>query len=317
MRTKEDKYRSAVSHSELRRLATMHGDDPREIVERYRKMNLIKSFDSKTLEFNCKELVESLRETGFAIITNHSIKKEAFDLFYDEWRRFFGLPEALKERYLFTKESQSGFFPMGSEKAKDSKVPDLKEFYHYYSSRSEDPTDGITHYVGERMNRLGRFILNQIHKGLPDEVRAKLTEPLSTMIDGSDQTLFRVIHYPAMPGIKVPEGAVRAAAHEDINLITLLPMATADGLQVLHTDGSWIDVGGDPNAIVINVGDMIQEATGGYLKSTTHRVINKGMEKPRFSAPLFVHPRPDVVLSERYTAHAYLMERLKELGLIK
>jgi isopenicillin N synthase-like dioxygenase len=277
---------------------------------------MIKSFDAKKLVLNSAELVEGLRETGFAIIYNHGIKTEAFDLFYDEWRKFFGLPQELKERYLFTKESQSGFFPMGSEKAKDSKVADLKEFYHYYSSRSEDPTHGITHYMGYKLNNLGLKILVQISNGLPEEITSKLSEALPQMVLGSDQTLFRVIHYPAMPGTKVPEGAVRAAAHEDINLITLLPMATAEGLQVLHSDGSWLDVGGDPNAIVVNVGDMLQEATGGYLKSTTHRVVNTGMEKPRFSAPLFVHPRPDVVLSERHTAKTYLTERLRELGLL-
>lgn len=277
---------------------------------------MIKTFHSRKLEFNPEALVEGLRETGFAIIEGHGIEKAIFDAFYREWALFFSAPEVHKNAFKFDVQTQSGFFPMGSEKAKDAKVGDLKEFYHFYEGRSEDPTQGITQYLQHKMNRLGRHILNQIEKGLPTDVRHKLSEPLSRMVQNTNQTLFRIIHYPAMPGKELPEGATRAAAHEDINLITLLPMATAEGLQVLHADGSWLDVGGDPNSIVINVGDMLQEATGGFLKSTTHRVINTGMDRPRYSAPLFVHPRPEVVLSEKYTAHAYLQERLRELGLI-
>jgi isopenicillin N synthase-like dioxygenase len=136
------------------------------------------------------------------------------------------------------------------------------------------------------------------------------------MVENTDQTLFRIIHYPAIKDYSNTTG-VRAAAHEDINLITLLPMATAEGLEVLDAQGNWLKVGGDPNAIVINVGDMLQEATKGYLRSTTHRVVNTNMNKARYSAPLFIHPKPQVKLSDIYTADSYLQERLKELGLKK
>jgi len=277
---------------------------------------MIKSFSLTDIKTNPSDLVAGLKETGFAIITDHGIEKELMDAFYREWRRFFGKSSDVKLKYLFNKSNQSGFFPMGSEKAKDAKVGDLKEFYHYYAGVSQDPTNGITQYMADRMNRVGFYILSQIENGLPDDVYESLSSSLTQMILNTTKTLFRVIHYPAMPGAEVTEGAMRAAAHEDINLITLLPMATAEGLQVLSSSGEWLDVGGDPNALVINVGDMLQEATGGYLRSTTHRVVNMGMDNPRYSAPLFIHPRPDVKLSDRHTADSYLTERLKELGLL-
>jgi isopenicillin N synthase-like dioxygenase len=116
------------------------------------------------------------------------------------------------------------------------------------------------------------------------------------------------------------QGAIRAAAHEDINLITLLPAATEPGLQVKDKAGNWHDVKTDPETLVVNISDMLQEATDGFYRSTTHRVINpegSDYSKPRLSMPMFVHPRADVVLSPRYTAGSYLNERLRELGLLK
>jgi len=136
------------------------------------------------------------------------------------------------------------------------------------------------------------------------------------MIKGSTQSLLRVLHYPPIDDDDVEPGAIRAGAHEDINLITLLPSANEPGLQVKARDGSWLDVPCDFGNLIINIGDMLQEASGGYFPSTTHRVINPDghdTKKARISLPLFLHPRPDVVLSERYTAGSYLQERLQEL----
>ena len=276
-------------------------------------MRRIKSFDFNNL--NPEELVAGLKETGFAIISNHSISRGDLMAFYKSWEVFFNSPQENKDLFLFSETNQSGYYPMKSEKAKGFDKADLKEFFHYYAGKTPDPTNGTTSWMYRRMNELGEKILYKVEQGLPDEIRMGLTESLSKMVRGSKDTLFRVIHYPAME--LAEEGSLRAAPHEDINLITLLPMATADGLQVLHTDGSWIDVGGDPNAIIVNVGDMLQEATRGYLKSTTHRVLNKDMSNPRYSAPLFIHPRSDVVLSSRYTAGSYLKERLIEIGLAR
>jgi isopenicillin N synthase-like dioxygenase len=152
---------------------------------------------------------------------------------------------------------------------------------------------------------------------MPEEVRAKLSEPLSGMVKNTQQTLFRVLHYPPLKG-KIEKGAVRSAPHEDINLITLLPAATETGLEVQDVKGNWHQVSTEPGTIVVNAGDMLQEASEGYYKSTTHRVVNPKGEaalKSRYSAPLFVHPRPEVVLSPRYTAATYLDQRLKEIGL--
>ena len=138
------------------------------------------------------------------------------------------------------------------------------------------------------------------------------------MVEASSRTLLRVLHYPPMTGTE-EVGAIRAAAHEDINMLTVLPAANEPGLQVLTQDGSWLDVPSDFGNIIINIGDMLQEASGGYFPSTTHRVINPegaDMTKARVSLPLFLHPKAEVVLSERYTADEYLTERLRELGVL-
>jgi isopenicillin N synthase-like dioxygenase len=139
------------------------------------------------------------------------------------------------------------------------------------------------------------------------------------MIEGSDDTLLRPIHYPPLTGGE-EEGAIRAAAHEDINLITLLPAATAPGLQVKDAKGNWVNIACDPGSLAINAGDMLQMASGGYYVSTTHQVVNPNgpeAKKPRYSMPLFLHPRKDVKLSDKHTAGSYLEERLIEIGLKK
>jgi isopenicillin N synthase-like dioxygenase len=136
------------------------------------------------------------------------------------------------------------------------------------------------------------------------------------MINDSELTLLRVLHYPPLTG-EIEPGSVRAAAHGDINLLTILPAATQAGLQVLGKDQEWHNVPSDFGMLVVNIGDMLDEASGGYYPSTQHRVLNPtGADalKSRVSLPLFLHPRPEVVLSERYTAGSYLDERLIELG---
>ena len=135
------------------------------------------------------------------------------------------------------------------------------------------------------------------------------------MMQASEQSLLRVLHYPPLSGDETPD-AIRASAHEDINLITILPAANEPGLQVKARDGSWLEVPCDFGNLVVNIGDMLQEASGGYFPSTTHRVVNPDdavHNKSRVSIPLFLHPRPEVVLSQRHTAGSYLKERLEEL----
>lgn len=265
-----------------------------------------------------KDFTRSLRETGFAVITGHPIPFSLVDEVFQDWDQFFQTEE--KHRYTFDPGKQEGYFPFRTENAKDSKIKDLKEFYHLYPKTPvPEGMSPRTRDLYERMHRLATELLAWIESETPIEVKSKFSMPLPNMIEGSSETLLRPIHYPGLKGNE-EQGAIRAAAHEDINLITLLPAATAPGLQVKDTSGNWHDVPCDPGSIVINSGDMLQMASGGYYMSTTHRVMNpEGPEsrKPRFSMPLFLHPRSDVALSSAHTAGSYLKERLLEIGLLK
>ena len=161
-------------------------------------------------------------------------------------------------------------------------------------------------------------LLKWVDENAPAEVRAKLSMALPDMITDSKNTLFRLIHYPPLTGNE-PKGAIRAASHEDINLLTLLPAATAKGLQVKDAQGNWLDVPVNPGWIIVNAGDMLQECSGHYYTSTAHRVLNptgEDAKKSRLSMPLFLHPRDEVVLSDRHTRLSYFKERMKELGLM-
>lgn len=268
---------------------------------------------------NAPELfTRSIRETGFAVLTDHPISKPLIADTYDEWERFFASDK--KHLYTFDPEKQVGYFPFRSEKAKGYSVTDLKEFFHYYPLRSELPKEVSTWtpLLYSQLYKLGGELLSWIERNTPAEVRRHFSMPLTQMIEGSRETLLRTIHYPPLTGGKEEEGAIRAAAHEDINLITLLPAATAPGLEVRDVHGTWHQVPCDPGQLAINAGDMLQMASRGYYASTTHRVVNpKGdaSRRSRFSMPLFLHPAANVQLSETHTAGSYLAERLKELGL--
>ena len=276
----------------------------------------------KTIDYltkNCAEnFVKSLRETGFGLLCNHPINKTLVEAIYVEWQTFFNTEE--KRNYLFNAETQDGFFPAEkSETAKGHTVKDIKEYYHIYpSGRIPDSLrDNILIYYNEA-NVLAQEILGWIESYAPDDIKAKFSMALPQMIKNSQKTLLRVLHYPPVSGDE-ERGAIRAAAHEDINLITVLPAANEAGLQVQAKDGSWLDVPSDFGNIIINIGDMLQEASGGYYPSTSHRVINpegNDKTKSRISIPLFLHPNPEVVLSDKYTADSYLTERLRELGVI-
>jgi isopenicillin N synthase-like dioxygenase len=264
-----------------------------------------------------RHFAESLKNTGFAVLTHHPIPPELIREVFAEWAEFFGSKG--KWDYTFDPGKQEGYFPYRTENAKGFAAKDLKEFFHLYP---KTPTprgmSSKTREMYERLHRLATELLGWIEKETPVEVRSRLSMPLPQMIEGSGETLLRAIHYPPLEGA-IEDGAVRAAAHGDINLITLLPAATAQGLQVQDTRGNWIDVPLDPGALAINVGDMLEMATGGYYASTIHRVVNPmGNEarKSRFSLPLFLHPRADVRLSGRHTAGSFLRERLGEIGLV-
>lgn len=265
-----------------------------------------------------QQFVESLRETGFGVLKNHPIKQELVSDIYAHWQDFFNT-EA-KHDFMYDKEKQDGYFPPNiSEVAKGFKVKDIKEYYHYYpwGRCPAELKEELSAYYKEAIN-LASELLSWVEKYSPDEVSRNFSQPLSSMIEDSEQTLLRVLHYPPLQGDEEPD-AIRAAAHEDINLLTVLPAANEPGLQVKGKDGSWIDVPCDFGNLIVNIGDMLQEASGHYFPSTTHQVINpKGQDqsKSRISLPLFLHPKPAVKLSERYTADSYLKERLSELGVV-
>lgn len=261
------------------------------------------------------QFVASLRETGFGVLKNHPIPEATVNAIYQSWNGFFSSED--KQNYLFDAQKFDGFFPITmAETAKGHSVRDLKEYYHYYpwGKCPDGLKQQLDNYYANAVS-LASTLLSWVENHTPADVASGYTEPLSTMIQGSDQSLLRVLHYPPMPE-DINPGAIRASAHEDINLLTLLPAANEPGLQVKKRDGSWLDVPCDFGNLIINVGDMLQETSGGYFPSTTHRVINpegSNARNSRISLPLFLHPRPDVQLSDRYTARAYLTERLNEL----
>ena len=260
------------------------------------------------------EFTTSLKHTGFAIIKNHPISKNLISNIYSEWKLFFG--SDYKHDYLFDKIKQDGYFPYLSEHAKGSNIKDLKEFYHIYSwGRYPSQISKKTNDLIVQFKSIAEKLLFQIHKNSPDEIKNYFSMPLDTMIQNSGQNLLRVIHYPPLSGTE-NTNAIRAGAHEDINLITLLVAGSQPGLQVLSQDGDWVDVSTSPDYIIVNVGDMLQECSQKFYPSTTHRVINPSDQNiSRYSMPFFVHARDEVILSKNYTAKSYLEERLKEIGL--
>jgi len=251
------------------------------------------------------------------LIRQPNINQELIFKLYEEWQAFFNSDS--KNNYLFNKETQDGFFPFESENAKDSEVKDLKEFFHVYPwGQYPKELSQATMKLYNDLSSMAAVMLQWIEAQTPPEIAKKFSMPLSEMVADSRRTLLRILHYPPLNGDE-PEGAIRAAAHEDINLLTLLTTATAAGLQVKDAQGNWHDVPCDPGTIAVNAADMLQEATDGYFVSTTHRVVNPDGDdarRSRLSMPLFLHPRDEVRLSERYTANEYRLERLRELGLI-
>jgi isopenicillin N synthase-like dioxygenase len=260
-------------------------------------------------------LIESLHQTGFAVITGHPIAFNLIAETYQEWQQFFDSPT--KHDYIFDPSVQSGYFPFKSEHTKDSIEPDLKEFFHFYPW--SDLPRGIsdrTQQLFTQLTQLAIEILGWLETSERSPNCLKALQ-LSSAIADSPSTLLRILHYPPLPE-HVPEGAIRAAAHEDINLITLLPAATATGLEILDNRGNWHEVPCAMGDLVVNVGDMLQLASQGYYRSTTHRVVNPVgalVGRSRYSMPLFLHPRPEVVLADGITAKSYLQERLREIGL--
>ena len=291
-----------------------------------------------------RTLGDGLVEFGFLNVDGHGIESDLVREVYALWRRFFELPEEVKARYAGVEGGARGFTPFGIEHAKGRTQADLKEFYHVgqeppagHRLREVYPANvwpaevpGIEEASMELFRRLeetARVILRglAVYFELPEETFAAMTE--------NGQSLLRIIHYPPVPD-HVEPGAVRAAEHEDINLITLLPESTESGLELLTREEEWLPITSGPGEIVVDAGDMLSRATNQVVPATTHRVVNPegaAARRERYSMPFFVHPYPEVDLTvmERFvsaerpprfppiTAGEFLEERLREIGLKK
>jgi isopenicillin N synthase-like dioxygenase len=295
-----------------------------------------------------KAFVEALgkafHEVGFVAVVNHGVPKPLVDDFYQASKAFFALPVDVKQQYeVAGGAGQRGYTSFGREHAKQSKVPDLKEFFQIgqevpadHSLKSEYPDNVRVAEVPE-FYQLGRDLYQAFEKAGGELLRAiaiylKLDPEYFSDKINNGNSILRAIHYP--PITQEPASAIRAEQHEDINLITLLVGASAGGLQLLTAENKWVPIMPEADEIVINVGDMLQRLTNNYLKSTTHRVVNPPREEwrlPRLSIPFFLHPVSNMDLSclpgcvtadnplhyEPITAGAYLDERLREIGLKK
>ena len=289
-------------------------------------------------------LGKAYEEVGFVAVKNHGVPDELIEQQYAYVQQFFALPLEKKLGYEIKElAGQRGYTSFGREHAKGSEAPDLKEFFQYGQTvedndpiKSEYPenvvVDEIDHFnktifdAYRNFEKSGKALLQAIalYLGLEEHYFDKY------IYNGN--SILRCIHYP--PITSEPKSAIRAEQHEDINLITLLVGASADGLQILTKQGNWVGVTSLPDQIVVNVGDMLQRLTNNKLCSTTHRVVNPKRElwhTSRFSMPFFLHPRSEMNLAclescidkehpKAYpdaTAGEYLDERLREIGLKK
>jgi len=259
---------------------------------------------------------ESLRATGFAVVTNHPLPWELVESIYAEWDEFFTSGAA--DAYTVGEDNQEGYFPPKvAETAKGRTVRDLKEFFHVYPWSDKYPSEVSRDAFRYRdiATDVASTLLGWVDAHTPAEVAEQLSMPVAQMLEGNTRTLLRILRYPPLEG-DVPDGAVRAAAHEDINLLTVLPASNESGLELLGTDGEWYAVPCDPGSIAVNCGEMLDRASNGYFPATTHRVVNPLGEaalRARMSLPLFLAAADDVVITDRRTAGELLAERIAEL----
>ncbi|KAB2809895.1 isopenicillin N synthase family dioxygenase [Phaeocystidibacter luteus] len=289
-----------------------------------------------------KALGQAYEEIGFVTVTNHGLSEALRENLYEQVESFFALPEDVKMQYhIDGLAGQRGYTPFGKEHAKGHNAGDLKEFFQFGQSVKNNPALADLYPKNVSVSELPQFnpAGMQAYKTL-EQAGSELLQAIALYL-GLEENYFedkiengnsilRAIHYP--PITEEPKDAVRAAEHEDINLITLLMGASAEGLEVKTKAGDWIGVNVSEDAVVVNVGDMLQRLTNNVLRSTTHRVVNPPKEKwgtSRFSIPFFLHPISEMDLTclescitskneKQYndmTAGEYLDERLREIGL--
>jgi isopenicillin N synthase-like dioxygenase len=302
------------------------------------------SEDPKRKQKFVDEIGSAYEEIGFVALNHHFLDEKLVDTLYTQVKSFFDLPEETKKKY--EREDlggQRGYVSFGKEHAKGKKEGDLKEFWHFGQEPDEDADLQEEYPENIEVEELPKFneVGMQAYKML-EKTGIYVLRALALYIGKEEHyfdhwasngnSILRPIHYP--PIETEPKGAVRAGAHGDINLITLLMGASTGGLQVQRKDGQWIDAIPKDDELVINVGDMLERHTNNKLRSTIHRVTNppkKDWDKPRYSIPFFLHPRSEMPLDcleecidedhpkqyEDITAGEFLHQRLVEIGLIK
>jgi isopenicillin N synthase-like dioxygenase len=291
-----------------------------------------------------QDLGDAFQTIGFVAVYNHQLSDELTDNLYKYTQEFYALPMDIKMKYhIKGLAGQRGFTSWGTEHSKNSKVGDLKEFYHFgqhippdlkekYDYPKNILVDEVPQFNEHAMHaysalqETGKYMLRAIALFL------KLEENYFDSYIEYGNSILRPIHYG--PIQEAPKNAVRAGQHEDINLITLLMGASAEGLEVLDKKNNWIPITALSDQLVVNVGDMLQRLTNNVLKSTTHRVVNPPKEKwgtPRFSIPFFLHPTSNMRLDslencistenpkmfEDISAGEFLTQRLIEIGLLE
>lgn len=302
------------------------------------------SGDEKRKQKFVNEIGKAYEEIGFVALKGHFLDDKLVDELYSEVKKFFNLPIEIKQKYEIPGiGGQRGYVSFGKESAKGQKQGDLKEFWHFGQYVENNPKleaeypSNIEVKELPEFNKVGKETYRMLEKTAKYVLRALalhlgLKETYFDEYIHNGNSILRPIHYP--PILDEPKEAVRAAAHGDINLITLLMGAQGRGLQVQNHKGEWIDAIADPDELMINVGDMLSRHTNNKLKSTIHRVINPPRElwgTSRYSIPFFMHPVSEMKLDvlencidkghpklyEDITAGEFLHERLVDLGLIK
>ena len=302
------------------------------------------SEDPKRKQKFINEIGKAFEDIGFVALSGHFLSDELVDSLYAEIKKFFSLPEEIKDGYQIEGiGGQRGYTSFGKEHAKGRKEGDLKEFWHFGQYVEDDPElkkeypDNVIVKELPKFNQVGKETYKMLEKTAKYVLRAlalhlKLDEFYFDNFIKNGNSILRPIHYP--PITSEPKNAVRAAAHGDINLITLLMGAHGKGLQVKNHEGEWIDAIAKPDQLMINVGDMLSRLTNNKLLSTIHQVVNPPKElwgTSRYSVPFFMHPVSEMPLNclencidEEHpklytdiTAGEFLHERLIELGLIK
>ena len=286
----------------------------------------------------------AFQEIGFCAVRGHFLDDQLVKRLYDQIKLFFDLPTDIKKKYEHPEFSgQRGYVSFGKESAKGSKHGDLKEYWHFGQYVSENESHKYNYFPNIKVdelpefNKVGEEVYKTLEKTAKYVLRAlalylKIDEKYFDNYIHNGNSILRPIHYP--PIMEDPKEAVRAAAHGDINLITLLMGAHGKGLQVQKTNGDWIDAVASKDELMINIGDMLSRHTNNVLKSTVHRVVNPDREllkKSRYSIPFFMHPISEMKLNvldsticdefpkayDDITAGEFLEERLIELGLLK